>query len=697
MSTYKKLTTIAAVAALAIGLAACGGGDDTTMEMPPPPPPPTPYEMAVTNIAAADTEEAAQAAYDAVKDDVTAAQGEMLQMRVDARIAAIQMAARADAQKMALADAAGAIDTSDLSTQALVDAARAAIADLRQALTDAADVSEADKAMYMTQLTDAVDAVDMAQGGIDTATRRMNQMTALSDASDTLQAALSALSGVTPTQDQIDAANTALAGLNTAITGGADLTDAEKAPYQREADNAGMPIQTAQNARDLADDDANDQAARAMRLTASRMYGGIGAAPLNPTTGDLDNTAATQGTRTAAYTGTNDADIRVRFDSDRGTEAGDVTDMNQVLEATDMAVAANHGWEGKQYTASGTDVSGTYEAVVYSDVGASTMGRKFGNAEIGTPQQYEYTLTNGMLTIDASTTSAHAARVGGSSFDHTAGVKLFQLPSPNPSGATRVSISGSFHGVSGTYTCTPTDGTTCGAEKAARGFTLGLRTDADNTFAASDTAWTFRPGNPEARVTDMPDTNYSSYGWWLHKSADGRTWTASAFVDDKGTAPADITGLDALNGTATYMGGAAGKYSLFSLTGGTNDAGHFTARATLEADFDDDTIEGTIDQFMGADGESRDWSVELMKSHITDAGALIGTPDGTTDATAAQQTVWTIDGVEARAGGQWSGNLKDNAVTATDPSGVPKVATGTFHSVYALDGRMVGAFGANKQ
>ena len=64
------------------------------------------------------------------------------------------------------------------------------------------------------------------------------------------------------------------------------------------------------------------------------------------------------------------------------------------------------------------------------------------------------------------------------------------------------------------------------------------------------------------------------------------------------------TGVTALQGTATYSGGAAGKYALHSTTGGTNDAGHFTADATLEANFNNDTVSGTIDGFMGAD-----WSV----------------------------------------------------------------------------------------
>ena len=49
-----------------------------------------------------------------MKEQVTAAEGEKLQMEVDARIEAIAMAARAKEQKAALVAAAGNVDTSDL-------------------------------------------------------------------------------------------------------------------------------------------------------------------------------------------------------------------------------------------------------------------------------------------------------------------------------------------------------------------------------------------------------------------------------------------------------------------------------------------------------------------------------------------------------------------------------------------------------
>ena len=684
MQGHRKLMTICAAAVLTLGLAACGGGGSDTSEGPPMPPPPTPYESAVAAIAAATTAADAQAAYDAVKDDVTASEGDRLQMAVDARAAVLATMARAAMQRAALMTAAGMIDTDDLSTQDLVDAARTAIAGLRQAIADAVDVD--DTSMYQTMLTNAVDAVDMAQGGINTATRRMNQMTALSDASDTLQAALAALSGVTPTQAQLDAANTARTALNDAITAGADLTDTEKAPYQREADNAAMPIQTAQQAFEDAEDDAEDDAARAMRIVASKLRLGIS----RPTATDADtaDTDSATGTRFAGYV--------TIADTPTGAAVGDIvvgiSDSADVALSEDKTamVADNHGWQGKRYTRTMPASDGTYEAVVYSNVGEPTQGDKFGQIGVGTPATgYVYGLSAaGVATVNTSTTAAYVNLVGGSNFDQSAGVKRFPLPSPNTGLSTVVSVPGTFHGVSGTYTCTP-GAAVCAANVSGRGFQLGTVPSAtDATFTDGEGAWMFKPSNPEARVMDAADMSYASYGWWLHKTANDLTWTASAFVAERGTDSPAATGLDNLNGTATYMGGAAGKYAISSLTGGTNDAGHFTARATLTADFtnntDADAISGTIDQFIGADGESRNWTVELMPSTIGDTGEIGDGTDGTR---------WIVDGLRLRNPvGQWSGSLRENGA-----DGVPEVATGTWYTWYANTGRMVGAFGANKQ
>ena len=643
------------------------------------------YQGALNAIAAAETAEEAQAAYDAVKDVVTAADGDKLQAAVDTRKATLATMAREAEQKADLAAAAGMIDTSDLSTQEAVDAARTAIVGLREALKAAADVSEADKAMYMSQLNAAVDAVDDAQGGIDTATRRTNQTTALSSASKTLQAALAALSGATPTQAQLDDANNALTALKTAIEGGADLTDDEKATYVREAANAAAPISTAQAAKDKADDDADDTANAAMAVTAAKLYTGIGDAPLTST--GVGQRSATYGNPEQAGQTAND--IVVTYDHDNSADTNAVARVLSMDKKTTLA--DNHGWEGNKYTYTvpSTEASGAgdmYEAVVYSNVEDPTPGRKFGAETVDqtdATRTYEYDLADGVL--NETTTEGTASRVASSSFDHSAGVKTFKVPEDGTNPTSIKPIEGKYHGVSGYYHCTPGNGNTCAVRVAAQGFNLGGVTSA-NVFNANNAAWTFKPKDKEDEVMSAEDTIYASYGWWIKKAAHNGPLTVSAFVANKGTVPA-ASGLDNLNGTATYRGGAAGEYALSSSTGGTNDAGHFTARATLEADFTNNTaataITGTIDMFIGADGQSRDWEVELMGSAISDDGAIGDSTDG---------TAWTIGGTAADDSGEWSGTLRDNG-----DDGVPKVATGTFYTEYGKAGRMVGAFGANVQ
>ncbi|MDE0211538.1 MAG: hypothetical protein OXJ64_16855, partial [Boseongicola sp.] len=54
--------------------------------------------------------------------------------------------------------------------------------------------------------------------------------------------------------------------------------------------------------------------------------------------------------------------------------------------------------------------------------------------------------------------------------------------------------------------------------------------------------------------------------------------------------------------------------------------------------------------------------------------------------------VGTSGGRAAAAAGVWRGAPPHNG-----DDGVPKVATGTFNSMYGTDGKIVGGFGANKQ
>ena len=419
-------------------------------------------------------------------------------------------------------------------------------------------------------------------------------------------------------------------------------------------------------------DDAAEAEAEAMReamvAAAAKLYAGI-----SVPTGDVTSPAATD--RAAAYNDDDDA-ILVSAGQPADTPAAAT-----LSEDEDTMVADNAGWEGKRYTRTMPAAGGMYEAVVYSDVGEPTTGAKFNSGTTG-DDVVGFDTTDGVLTFADATNVA--VRIASPSFDHNAGYKTFELPDPNPNSQQVITISGSYYGVAGTYGCNPTvDADGCRVNRAANGYTLALTGDGGG-------AWTFTATDPEQRVTEAPDMAYASYGWWIHRAANDGDFTASVFVDEVGAAET-ASGIDTLMGTATYTGGAAGHYALRSSTGGTNDGGQFTADATLEANFNNDTITGTIDGFMGADGEARDWSVELAASSVSATGAIAGDPD-TTGNTDAQMTVWTIGGTDGDAAGQWSGDLWNNG-----DDGVPQAGTGTFYSEFGEAGKMVGAFGVNLQ
>ena len=377
---------------------------------------------------------------------------------------------------------------------------------------------------------------------------------------------------------------------------------------------------------------------KAMVATAAKLYAGIGAQTAGVTATVAAGTALAADQRGAAY---NDAGVPSTITpatlADTRIMVGIGTaDVVTLSEDKKTMVADNHGWAGKRYAdAPGGDM---VEAMVYSNIEAPMMGAKFST-------EYTANLTGKVLAATIVEAPANSGRVASSSFDQASGIKRFPLPDPNPSGVTKITRSGSFHGVSGTYSCTP-GAAVCAARVAAKGFELGTVPSAtDATWTAGSGQWTFIADNVDAKVMGAPDAAYASYGWWIHKNATGSKFTASAFVDFKGTAT--TVNMANLQGTATYVGGAAGKYALSSSTGGTNDAGHFTAKATLEADFGDDTISGTIDNFMGADGMARDWSVDLKEAAIADAGPITRAAD--------DDTVWTIGGTAAAASGEWSG------------------------------------------
>ena len=327
------------------------------------------------------------------------------------------------------------------------------------------------------------------------------------------------------TDDEVSAADAAIMAAKRAIAAAGNVPAEERAAHTGTVTVLEAQLSGARMARTEAMEAADLAERMAMIRTAMKLYAGIGSAPL-ASTGD--------GRRTAEYD-TGGGNIEVTM----GTAAA--VDLSEDKETM---VAANHGWEGRRYTRSTPATDGTYEAVVFA---APQTGDKFS-------MEYADNIADG--TLNERTTEGTASRVASPSFDHSAGVKSFKLPE----GHTAVMVSGSFHGVPGTYRCEPVGGNTCAARVAASGFQLGGVTDA-NVFGAGNAAWTFTPDNLDALVLSTPDADHASYGWWIHKPAGGGDYVASAFTADRGDVP-NADGIGDLRGTATYMGGAAGMYAL---------------------------------------------------------------------------------------------------------------------------------------
>ena len=252
-----------------------------------------------------------------------------------------------------------------------------------------------------------------------------------------------------------------------------------------------------------------------------------------------------------------------------------------------------------------------------------------------------------------------------------------------------VKIRGSFNGGMGYYHCAQAS-----AQASCRS-----AVDGSNGIVLTG-GWSFEPDDGTMAMT--PDAAYVVFGWWSREVATGVDVTT--FAQAHGTAPAGAANT-ALTGTATYMGAAAGKYSINEPVEGDPNSGAFTAQAELTAKFGDasdpGTIRGMLSGFM-AGSESKDWTVALRgfgtEAEAPIAASSFGTVDAPVeDGSDTARTVWTIDGTAGSAAGSWSGDFYYESAEQQAAANTPPVAAGTFTAVYGNVGRMVGAFGAEKK
>ncbi len=624
-------------------------------------------------------------------EDATNAQQTAAQMALD------EAETERDAVVMALAE----IDRSTTTGRAVASAEDAAemleddrsadtIADAKAAI-EAAEEAVGDSDAYDDRIAAAKMAVARAEerNAVDTAVMA-------AEAAATGLADESGEAAVTTAQGAVDAANMA-------IEEAEHLTDAEKAAQTAKVTAAQGTVTVAKNANDeatrLAKEEAEakakeDAAAKAKEMAAAgkALKAALGSAPLNY----LDITTNTGGAGLAA--------AGLVIDQTQGTLTAD---PGSVTLRAGASAGSLGDWAGTHYshTNPGTKVSNS--AVVYTNqaapavkpfaTGATQAGATTALTIVTTADpssDWEYRASTRTLRLPADPPATTDIKGDPAS----AGVKFPTTGSqtyPNAA-ADEVEIRGTYQGARGKYTCS--DASCAAAVVPGGGIDLAGQ-------------WHFV--HDSGATTSKPDSNYLFFGWWLNKDKDDMPTAASAFTGVRGTAPAALTGVNAIPGPgATYSGHAAGKFAISDPIDG-GDAGHFTADANLTAKFSGAGagITGKIDNFMAND-KLVPWSVALNNrtfasgasladptpgNNIGGAGAITS-PDNTTvtpNANDSMTTVWSIDGKSAAASGTWNGQMYDEA--PTDGSNVPTTVLGRFQSHFGSTHTMVGAFGATKK
>ena len=431
------------------------------------------------------------------------------------------------------------------------------------------------------------------------------------------------------------------------------------------------------------DKDIDDAAAAAMTAKGKAIYNVLatfGADPATDADAEIAGTAPTVTAEHGGPTGVDRDDLSRFVTALNSTPTVADSEFESAEAEAPTVIPMNGGFSGTML--GWDDDARTDTMIVYTDISAPS-GRLFSEAYGNGGQSITSAAAGGLNGAQTGVTgTAFDGRTGGL-VEHAANAKSATTVTENDV----VKLSGRYKNAMGSYTCTPADGAAC---------TSTVNSDGSITFSAGDGTngiWTFT-ANTGAMVS-VPDGNgYMTFGWWMRDNKataspldNVAVFYSAAYTDADGSA---ITSTNTLTGTAKYEGGAAGKYAWRNVDEGMAHGGHFTAKASLTADFtagvDGDTLSGSISDFrIGDDGMDPNWTVTLSEA------AIPGT--GTVARAATVMTTWDVGGNKAKAAGGWEAQLSNSGPARND--NLPTGVAGAFNATFGEQGAMVGAFGAN--
>ena len=317
--------------------------------------------------------------------------------------------------------------------------------------------------------------------------------------------------------------------------------------------------------------------------------------------------------------------------------------------ATPAPLTTLTGWDGAavQDTASAP----TERIVAYTNIEAA-VATPFHDAKGAAP----YTVMAGDTVAPTTTTNFPSE---GSSFTF--------VDDPGTDDDERM-FAGTLDGATGTFTCT-VDPCTVNrlADDSSNNPTYGLVG-----------GWSFTAA--DGQTLEVPDADYLAFGYWNMIDIESLAGVVPFYY---GSMPY-AGNVQALSGSATYNGNAAGGYEHKTYDAGTGAAtstfGHFTAAVRLNAFFGGEdgmsTIDGMVNAFAFLDSAGSDsglsnvsdWQVMLNRTEVTGQNFM-----GSTN------------------GGNWNGAFFGPSDEGQLPSGV----AGGFNAAFE-NGAVKGAYGATR-
>ena len=253
-----------------------------------------------------------------------------------------------------------------------------------------------------------------------------------------------------------------------------------------------------------------------------------------------------------------------------------------------------------------------------------------------------------------------------------------------------------FNGASGTLMCAG-DGANDNCSATV---------DADGKITAVTGDLLFTPASvADGGTIDVDDGDYLWYGVWLMKTAQDDGSDEYNEVQTFATSSLDVTSNRAINGSATYKGGAAGVYmrNVYepSTTGEQEldyaTSGHFTAVVDLTATFTGDSV--AVDDHNSVKGTINGFTLNRSGGGMDDGSGWGVNVDATINGAAFTGT--------AKGGGAEDGSITgnfrgdddgdtDNDADTADVAIGPKVMVGEFNAEFT-NGSVAGGFGARRQ